>query len=218
MTYRTIILFLTFIFVLSCKQTTKNKPKSLKKCEAKISSFDYPADLENLINLNYKCDVNLPFIKNDNRKFTKNLHVIFSDQNYSLIHFDRKTRLLWDKREDIIFVFKACEIDNFYYNKPGYKELYPLTIYILNKELIPIFHLQGDQISVFQDDKENKKLKEFRIELENKSLIKNIDNIKYDNLIMIIKDLKSNKYLRKDSIGGSLLEYFYINPPIWTEQ
>jgi hypothetical protein len=214
---RQLFLISILSFVISCKQNTENKNNVTKECDVKISKFEYPGSLEKLVEIKYKCDTILPFIENDNLEFTKKLFVIFSDRNYSLINFDRKTRLLWDKREDIIFAFKASEIDNFYFNKSGYKELYPLTIYILNKQLMPIYHFQSNEISIFHDDKKNKKFKEFRIELEKKSLAKNIDVIEYENLVKIVKELNANKYMKKELIGGTLLDYFYKNPPVWTE-
>ncbi len=217
--YKQVILLLIFSLISACKQNLENKNISKSDCEVKVSKFKYPSSLEKLIEIKYKCDTILPFIENDTRKFTKKLYVIFSDQNYSLINFDRRTRLLWDKNEEIIFAFKAAEIDNFYFNKPAYKEIYPLTIYILNRKLLPIYHFQGNEISIFQDDKKNKKFKQFRIELEDKSLAKNIDIgvIEYENLVSIIKDLNANKFIKKESIGGTVLDYFYKNPPVWTE-
>jgi hypothetical protein len=212
-----VIIILASLFSCQKRQIVSTKEDDNKGCEEKVLDFLYPAHLEELINSNYICDTTIPFLENDKRKFIKQLSVYFSDKNFMLLVYDRKTRLLWDKKEDIIFAFKASEIDNFYFNKKDYKEIYPLKIYVLNKKLIPIYNIGGEQNSVFIDDAKKGRLIEYNIELKNKTVLKKLEDLEYVDILEIVDELKKKEFLKKDDVSSSLLEYFYYDTPVWTE-
>jgi hypothetical protein len=214
---KTSILLLNFILIFSCNNYRKLDNKDYSKCEKKIDSFFYPKDLESLIEKNYICDNNIPFIFNDDRAFCKRMKVVFSDKNFMLINFDRKTRILFDRKEDIIIVFKASEIDNFYFNKPEYKELYPLSFYVVDKKFLPKYHFSGNIISVFKDNVNKKKYDEYKVSMKNHKLNINYNLFDYHDLIKTIKELNNGNFIVKEEIGPDILNYFYKNEPIWTE-
>lgn len=203
--------------MFSCNNNQKVAIKVDTICEKKIDSFFYPKDLELLVEKNYICDSKVPFILNDNRKFCKNMKVVFSDKNFMLINFDRKTRILFDRNKDIIIVFKASEVDNFYFNKPEYKELYPLSFYVVDKKFLPKYHFSGNVISVFKDNVNEKKYDEYKITMKNNRLNINYNLFNYYDLINTIEELNKGNFLVKEEISPDILNYFYKSEPIWTE-
>lgn len=215
---KTYLIIINLIFLISC---TKHKnPKSINKdfvCENKIDSFCFPNDLELLEEKKYVCDNTLPFAKNEKIDLYKKMNIIFSDKNYILINFDRKTKILFDKKQKLLIAFKATEIDNFYFNKPNYKELYPLTFYILDEKLLPKYHFNGKTISVFKDNVKMNKFEEYKIVMNDKHLNKNYELFNYSDLIEVVKELNKGNYEINENIGTDILNYFYKDEPIWVE-
>lgn len=214
---KTTILIINLIFIFSCNNFRKVDIKEAPICDKKIDKFSYPKDLESLIEKKFICDSKVPFISNDNREFCKKMKVVFSDKNFMLINFDRKTRILFDRSKDIIIVFKASEIDNFYFNKPEYKELYPLSFYVVDKNFLPKYHFSGNIISVFKDNINKKRYDEYKISMKDHKLNINYIFFDYYDLIKTIQELNKGNFVVKDNISPDILNYFYKSEPIWTE-
>lgn len=212
------------IFIIFCSicffGCTKKEVQVVNKqndCEKIIDSFSFPADLEVLDEKKYICDSVLPFIDNENRKFFNQMKITFSDKNFTLIFFNRKTKILFDKKENLLLVFKATEIDNFYFNKPSYKEHYPLTFYVLDEKYLPKYYFSGNVISVFKDNVRLKKFEEYKVVMNNKFLNDNYEVFNYSELINVVKELEKGNYTIKEDISSDILNYFYKEEPIWVE-
>lgn len=212
------------IFIIFCSicffGCTKKEVQVANKqndCEKIIDSFSFPADLEILDEKKYICDSVLPFIDKENRKFFNQMKITFSDKNFILIFFNRKTKILFDKKENLLLVFKATEIDNFYFNKSGYKELYPLTFYVLDEKYLPKYYFSGNVISVFKDNVRLKKFEKYKVVMNNEFLNDNYEVFNYSKLINVVKELEKGNYTIKEDISSDILNHFYKEEPIWVE-
>lgn len=202
--------------IASCQE----KKSIMINCEERINHFNYPSDIELLESENYVCDslifnnFKIEYQQND-LKMYEGFKIIFSDKNYCLAEYDLRTRLLYDRKENLWLVFKAGEVGNFYFNKPGYKNLYGLgNIYVLDKNLIPLYSFNKLGLRKYRLNDEKKITESLDIELKNTKISHNIDLINYNEILKITNELKSNNYIEK---GNFRNEYFYKNPPVWCD-
>ena len=214
---KSILIIFCSICFFACTKKEGQVANKQNDCEKIIDSFSFPADLEILDEKKYICDSVLPFIDKGNRKFFNQMKITFSDKNFTLISFNRKTKILFDKKESLLLVFKATEIDNFYFNKPGYKEHYPLTFYVLDEKYLPKYYFSGNVISVFKDNVRLKKFEEYKVVMNNKFLNDNYEVFNYSELINVVKELEKGNYTIKEDISSDILNYFYKEEPIWVE-
>ncbi len=206
------------LFLVASCQEKKNE--NICNCEEKLTSFNYPADIELLENKKYVCD-SIVFEKFDinyqpnDLKMYKGFKILFSDKNYTLAEYDLRTRLLKDKKENLWLVFKAGEVGNFYFNNPKYKNLYGLfDIYILDKNLTPLFSFNKSGVWRYRLN-DNKKTTEYvKVNLLNEDISHNIDSIDYSGIIKISNELKKGNYKEIDDWKE---EDYYKNPPIWSD-
>ncbi|MFB9077058.1 hypothetical protein ACFFLS_03550 [Flavobacterium procerum] len=211
-------IMINYILFVSCNRHQNSITlQENMNCDKKVDSFNYPKDLESLEEKKYICDNTIPFIENDERLFLKKMKITFSDKSFALINFDRKTKILFDKTENLLLVFKASEIDNFYFNKSSYKELYPLSLYVLDEKYLPKYHFAGEVITIFKDNVKMKKFEEYRVVMKNKPLNKNYELFKYSDLIKVIKELNKGNYEIEEEISPDMLNYFYKEEPVWIE-
>lgn len=212
------LIMINYILLVSCNRHQNSIIlQENMNCEKKVDSFNFPKDLESFEEKKYICDTIPPFIENGGRLFFKKMKITFSDKSFALINFDRKTKILFDKKENILLAFKASEIDNFYFNKPSNKEVYPLSFYVLDEKYLPKYHFAGEVISIFKDNVKMGKFEEYRIVMKNKPLNKNYELFKYSDLIKVITELNKGNYEIEKEISPDMLNYFYKEEPIWIE-
>lgn len=200
--------------IFSCHEKKENLD-----CEEKIRSFNYPADIELLEKKNFVCNgsiferLDVKGQKNDLKSFD-GLKVLFSDKNYTLLEYDIRTRLLNDRKQNLWLVFKATEVNNFYFNKPGYKNIYGLfNIYLLDNNLMPLYSFNRSGIKKYRLNERKKITESVKISL-NKKITHDIDLINYDGILSIVKELKSDQYKEKEIWKD---EYYYKAPPVWSD-
>ena len=124
------------IFILGSCSTGSNKQKgdnitNNDSCRVMVFNFNYPDDLNRMDSLNYICRdsfLQALVLKNDLK-----IVPLFSDRNYVLLNYDFRTKLLYDKRNDLFFCFKRS-VDSYNFNK---ESIY--SIYILNKHGLPLY-------------------------------------------------------------------------------
>lgn len=205
------------LFLVASCQDKKN---NMSNCEEIITSFNYPADIELLENKKYVCDsvvldeFNIKYQPND-LKMYEGFKILFSDKNYTLTEYDLRTRLLNDKRENIWLVFKAGEVGNFYFNNPNYENIYGLSnIYILDDNLMPMYSFNKSGLKKYRLNDKKEITESEEIILKNQQISHNIDTIDYNGIIKIVRELKDNKYTESKNWKE---EYYYKNPPVWSD-
>jgi hypothetical protein len=226
MTMKKIVFILHCLIFSTCQYQEGSIHESKKlndttiTCIEKISQFNYPADIELLEGKNYICDtqqfnkINIKTNKDD-LKIHEGLKVLFADKNYSLAEYDLRTRILVDKKENLWLIFKASEPGNFYFNKPGYKEVYGLNnIYIVNEYLIPLFSISKSKILKYRIDRKMEVIESIEISLINSKISHNIDKIDYSELLKLSKEIKSSQF---QEVGKWQKSYYKADLFLWTD-
>lgn len=201
-----LVVVLIFIFFLGgCNLKEKMNNKS--KCLNKNIRLKYLSDLDNLIYNGYICDSSFNHFSNDRLKKCK---VVFSDSNYKIATNFDKTRIIFDKKNDLILALN--------YTYPDFKirDDYSTGLYILNEKLMPIYsvtHSWKEGMRVFNYKYKNGKCFVYKaIDEESKDI--NIDKLLYSDVVILINDIR-NRFVYIDT-GLELDSYFY-KTPYWTE-
>ena len=199
----TLILF-SFLF---CKKENNISVKNDKtEC---VESFDRKKVFEKL---NYY--IKIKNICNDNKnKIDKKIYLYFSDINFEFYAFDDNTRIIFDKKMKIWMAISSNGYFGFDYvdNKNRY-----ISFYFLDENLTPICHInQVFDVSIFIDDKKNKKLREFVVDIEDFEKCK-LESVSYEQILKLHSKIIMKKYKIVKEKNNMYLEEFYKDTPLWT--
>lgn len=186
-----------------------------KECKTITESFSFPEDLIELEEKNYICNnhTDISQVYHDGVRF------LFADKNYEIVRFGSVTRLLIDKRNNMNFVFKTIEPEDFTVNrinKEENQEYGIYEIYLVNSDFEPIYSINKDMVALqslikYEDVRKNS-FSYSKIELI-ASKMPIINTMSYEDLIYFFKNLSSSDYLVKEKRTTSLDS----GKPIWDE-
>ncbi|MDR6969252.1 hypothetical protein J2X31_003279 [Flavobacterium arsenatis] len=188
-----------FLFFCSSKETEKCIDRGIK--------VEYLGDIDKLIKDGYKCETKFNHF---NIEELKNCKILFSDQNYKIVYNGYKTRLLFDKKENLIIAINSIT--------PHFKIIKdrPFSLYILNEKLMPVYAIARfgeSNFSVFRIEYLNGKIILSKaIDEESKNI--NVCNMKYTQIVDLTKKIKYKFSYKKER--QTLDNYFY-KVPFWTE-
>ena len=197
---KVIVFSLLIIFGCTNKQ---NEPD----CKDQGIKIEYLMDIDKLVQNGYICDNHFDDFGINELKRCK---VEFSDSNYKVLYNGFRSRVLFDKKENLKLAVNSL--------LPDFRPVKnrPFSLYVLNDKLMPVYG-----ITKFT----NVPLSVFKIEYKNKQIIlteavdkesKNIDvnKLTYQEILVLIKKIKNTfKYKPKK---GTIDDYFY-KVPYWTE-
>lgn len=193
-------LFIGFFFVFCTnKKTIECKDQGIK--------IVYLSDLDKLIKNGYKCDTAFNDFGISRLETCK---VLFSDSNYKVLYNGYKTRLLFDKKENLKLAINSVA--------PDFRiiESKPYALFVLDDKLMPVYaiaKLGEDHFSVYKIAyKNNVTVISKATNKESQNI--NVNTLTYDQIIVLISQMK-NTFTYKFS-PGSLDDYFY-DVPFWTE-
>jgi hypothetical protein len=227
-----LFIFSFTLFVLSCNKsnsydirgdkatTVIRSKKILNPCKVLIEKFNYPIDLERLDTFSIVCETSVPFSGKVKPDYYKYFSIIFSDKNYLLVEYDLFTRLLYDKRENVWFVFKSIEagVFDFLPKKKNETTYGPGTIFVLDSQLMPIYAILPNRLGLYKfynnDSIKKYSVAEVRL-LEDVEF--DIYKMSYDQILNLTKILLLGRFTESKAYYDHLSEYFYDNPPVWTE-
>lgn len=181
--------------------------KTQNPCSNKGIKIEYLKDLDKLIKNGYKCDNQF---NNFGISQLKNCEVLFSDSNYKVVSNNYKSRILFDKKENLTLAINSVD--------PYFRDIQkrPFTLYILNNRLMPeyaIAKLGKKNMSVFKIEYiKSKVIIKKAFEKESKNI--NVNKLTYSQIKVLIKKIKLKfKYkLEKET-----LDEYYYKVPYWTE-
>ncbi|WP_433831139.1 hypothetical protein [Flavobacterium anhuiense] len=192
-------LLLFFIFTCTNKKEIECKDQGIK--------IEYLTDIDKLVKNGYICDKYFDDFGIDELKRCK---VVFSDSNYKVLYNGFRSRVLFDKKENLKLAINSISPDF----KPVKNR--PFTLFILNNKLLPVYAISkfsNDSLSVFKIEYIKKKiLLSEAINRESKNI--NVNKLTYQEILSLIPKIKNEfKYKpRKTS-----LDDFFYDVPYWTE-
>ncbi|MNQ54136.1 hypothetical protein D3C85_681980 [compost metagenome] len=192
---------LFFLLLLFC---TNKKEVDCKDQGIKI---EYLSDIDKLIQNGYICDNHFDDFGIEQLKRCK---VLFSDSNYKILYNGFRSRILFDKKDNLKLAINSISPDF----QPVKNR--PFSLYILNDRLMPVYGITkftNVGLSVFKIEYSKKKIVlSEAIDEESKNI--NVNKLTYKEILELIKKIKDEfKYKPKKT---SLDDYFY-NVPYWTE-
>lgn len=197
--FRILTYGLVAYFLICCKEK--------EKCIDREIELEYLGDITKLIADGYKCENKFDDLGIKELSKSK---VLFSDVNYKIVYNGYKTRLLFDKRENLIIAINSV--------MPEFKvvESRPFSLYVLNDKLMPVYavaRLGDEKFAVYHFEYINNKIVLSKAaEKESENI--NICNLKYSQIIDLIHKMKS--HFSYEHEHETLDDYFY-KIPFWTE-
>jgi len=192
-------LIVIFLFFCSCKDTEHCADRGIKVA--------FLSDIDKLIKDGYKCDNKFNHFNIDE---LKNCKVLFSDRNYKIVYNGYKTRLLFDKKENLTLAINSVT-PHFTIIKGR-----PFSLYILNEKLMPVYaiaKLGKENFSVYRIEYlKNEIVISKAIDDESKNI--NVCTMKYTQIVDLTKKIKYKFSYKKEK--QTLDNYFY-KVPFWTE-
>jgi len=176
-------------------------------CVDRGIEIEYLIDIDKLIKDGYKCEEDF---NNFNTEELKNCRLLFADANYKVLYNGYKTRLLFDKKENLKIAINSIT--------PDFKTIKdrPFALYVLNENLMPVYaiaKLGSNVISVYKSEYvKNEIVLKRATEKEANNI--NIGDFKYTEILQLIKKMKSGFSYKKEK--KTIDPYFY-NVPYWTE-
>lgn len=192
---------LLVFFILSC--TTKKETE----CKNQGIKIQYLTDVDKLVQNGYICDKHFDDFGIDELKRCK---VVFSDSNYQVLYNGFRSRVIFDKKENLKLAINSISPDF----QPVKNR--PFSLYILNEKLMPIYAItkfSNDSLSVFKIEYVKKKiLLSEAVDKESKNI--NVNKLTYQEILSLIPKIRNEfKYKPRRT---SLDDYFY-EVPYWTE-
>jgi|GEM_PF-3371196 len=182
-------------------------PNQKENCLDKGIEIEYLSDIEKLIKDGYICEDEFNHFNIEELKKCK---VLFSDLNYKVVYNGYKTRLLFDKRENLIIAINSAT--------PDFKiiESRPYALYVLDEKLMPIYaiaRLGKKTFSVYQIEYlKNEIVLSKALDLESTNI--NVCNMKYNQIIDLIRKIKYKFTYKKEK---QTLDTYFYKVPFWTE-
>jgi hypothetical protein len=183
-----------------------NKQKELN-CKDQGIKIECLTDIDRLIKNGYICDKQFDDFGIDELKRCK---VVFSDSNYKVLYNGFRSRVLFDKKENLKLAVNSL--------LPDFRPVKnrPFSLYILNDKLMPVYSIAkfgNTTMSVFKIDyKNNKIILSEAVDEESKNI--NINKLSYQQILVLISKIKNN--FTYQPTKGTFEDYFY-KVPLWTE-
>lgn len=143
---KNIIIAVLLLFIFSCKE---------KKDDCKsIQEIRFPEDISRMINIKQVCDIS-------SNKWENILKLEYDDDNYSLLGYNEKIKILIDKRNKLIMCIKSNEANNFkvLYNKKDDFTYGINEIVFLDENLMPIYSIGNYGLYKYFNDPNNQQTK-----------------------------------------------------------
>ncbi|MEA9412653.1 hypothetical protein [Flavobacterium sp. PL02] len=193
-------LFIAFLFVFCT-----NKKES--DCKDQGIKIEYLTDIDKLVQNGYKCDNHFDNFGVDE---LKRCQVEFSDSNYKVLYNGFRSRVLFDKKENLKLAINSLSPDF----RPVKNR--PFSLYVLNDRLMPVYGITkftNVGLSVFKIEyKNNKIVLSEAINKESKNI--DVNKLTYQQILELIEKIKNTfKYKVREK---TLDDYFY-KVPYWTE-
>ncbi|MBE8723364.1 hypothetical protein [Flavobacterium hungaricum] len=176
-------------------------------CKDQGIKIEYLSDMDKLIQNGYVCDKHFEDFGIDELKRCK---VVFSDSNYKILYNGFRSRVLFDKKENLKLAVNSL--------LPDFRPIKnrPFSLYILNDKLMPVYGITKfgvDSPSVFKIEyKNNKIILLDAVDKESKNI--DVNKLTYQQILLLISKIKNTfKYKLSE---GTLDDYFY-KVPYWTE-
>lgn len=192
------LLVFLFVFCTNKKETD---------CKDQGIKIEYLTDIDKLVQNGYICDNHFDDFGIDELKRCK---VVFSDSNYKVLYNGFRSRVLFDKKENLKLAINSL--------LPDFRPVKnrPFSLYVLNDKLMPIYGITKfgrDSLSIFKIEYKNKKIVlSEALDKESKNI--NVCKLSYSEIVKLIKNIKYDFVYKKQDT--TLDEYFY-NVPFWTE-
>ena len=183
-----------------------NKQKELD-CKNQRIKIEYLTDIDRLIKNGYICDNHFDDFGIDELKRCK---VVFSDSNYKILYNGFRSRVLFDKKENLKLAVNSLSPDF----RPVKNR--PFSLHVLNDRLMPVYGITkftNVSLSVFKIEYKNKKIVlSEAINEESKNI--DVNKLTYQQILELIEKIKNTfKYKVREK---TLDDYFY-KVPYWTE-
>lgn len=151
--------------------------------------------------------------KNFDEKRKKKVYGYFSDKNFDFYGYEDNTRIIFDKKMKIWMAISSNGYSGFEYN--NMKNRY-ISFYFLDENLTPLCHInQAFDVSIFIDDKKNKKLREFVVNIDDLEKIK-LESVSYEQILLLHSKLIKKEYKIVKEKTNTDLDEFYKDQPLWT--
>lgn len=186
-----------------------NKPADT--CKTLVSVFSYPEDFARLDSINYLCEESELVQVASKKDFRIVLR--FNDQNYSLFNYDFRTRLLHDKKADLLLCFKRS-IDYNIFSREAVER-----IYILDENLMPLYafgFLPQTRETVIEKFFYDSGAQSYFIELKDETPPK-LEGLSYAEIVRLSKKIKDGNYTVTNDRGFCCESPHFRTTPYWTE-
>jgi len=181
--------------------------KETENCIDRGIEIEYLRDIDKLIKDGYKCENKFNHL---NIEELKNCKILFSDLNYKIVYNGYKTRLLFDKKQNLTLAINSVT-PHFTIIKDR-----PFSLYILDEKLMPVYAIAKfgkDNFSVYRIEYLKGEIVVSKaIDEESKNI--NVCNMKYTQIVDLTKKIKYKFSYKKEK--QTLDNYFY-KVPYWTE-
>lgn len=186
---------------------------NIDSCNVLVTNFSYPEDLNRIDSMSYICSTS-SFEKVAVEKGLR-LLLRFDDKNFSLFNYDLRTKLLYDKGNDLLFCFKH-DIDHNDFSKESVE-----SIYILDRNLFPQYVLRWrfyvdnkNYIEKIYYERESSKPYFLHIKLK-RDIQPQLKELDYNDLIKITKELYKGEYTLTQERYA--LDSHFNTTPLWTD-
>lgn len=208
-----ILILLLFVCSSCSSEGGKGEKIHSDSCKVIISNFNYPNDLNRIDSLKYICS---PFLlENITDMKELRLSLSFNDKNFSLFNYDFRTKLLYDKRNDLLLCFKH-DVDYHDFSRKSIE-----SVYILDSSLMPQYILRWR----FYVDNDNYIEKLYYGDVSSTPYFLHIklkrgnqpqlNKLNYDDIVEITKELIKGRYtLTKERYS---LDAHFKTIPLWTD-
>ena len=195
-------------------QSSNDKVKNNEQadtCRILVSDFSYPVDFEILDSVNYVCG-NSEIEQVANRKGLR-LALRFDDPNYSLFNYDFRTKLLHDKKNNLLLCLKRT-VDHPVFNRKSIERLY-----ILDENLMPLYafgFLPQTRKTVIEKFFYENNPESYLIKMKDKSQPE-LELLSYSDIVRLSKSLKDGNYTVTNKRGFCCESPHFKTTPYWTE-
>lgn len=197
------------------------EPQEMDTCRSLIPLFEYPTQLNTLFDLNYRCNTLLFDELMDSQELE--ITVLFDDKFFSLAGYDANTRILIDKRNDIIFCFNRYRWTHRFDRETIHR------IYILDHEFMPEYVIayyenlrnprisfsEGTIIEKFEYDDTREELCSWVLRMKD-DYQPDLKKLDYSEIVRIVDNLRNGNYTQTTVLFSCLNPYFK-NVPYWVE-
>jgi hypothetical protein len=188
------IFIIFFLSIIACKEKQES-------CES-IENLNFPKDINTMVRSKQVCDTT-------SNKWGNSFRLEYDDNNFTLLSYNEKIKILVDKNNNLIICIKSNEVNNFdvlYNNKD--KFTYGINeIVFLDNNLMPTYSIGNYGSYKYFNNTENQQTQYCVIDNNKISF----ESLSYNQILRIYKEIKDKKYSNVDC----QISPYYKNPYSW---